>query len=47
LVDTKVNPGFPLPEFMVNSVTADAKFFLLASIVIICPDGFNDKSVAL
>jgi hypothetical protein len=34
-VDTKVNAGFPLPEFTVNGVTADAKFFLLASIVII------------
>ena len=34
-VDTNVNGGFPLPEFTVNGVVADAKFLRLASIVII------------
>ena len=46
-VETNVNGGLPLPEFIVSGVDADAKFLRLASIVITWPVGFNDKSVAL
>ena len=38
-------PGAPLPEFTVIGVENDAKFFLLAFIVILCPCGFADKVV--